>query len=392
MALASQAQASQAGQNVLTTKSNWLSKLYLPALIPGLLLIIYGVVVVWSASLSIPEANFPRHIFGVVIGLGAFTAMWKYDYRSLSNLTTALLVVDCVLMLLPKVPGLGVSAKGMTGWVAIPFIGFNFQPSELAKLVTIFLIAAVCAQYNGKIDNLKDYFKVCGYLLVPFILINILPDLGTGLIILVLGASVIICAGAKHKWYLMTIALIVAVASLAIITSMTPGLPHILKEYQLNRLIVFMDSSVDPSGNGYNLMQSKIAVGSGGLIGKGIGNATQSGSGFLPEAQTDFVFALLSEEFGFVGASILIGLYAWLVFATLSLAVKTDNLFGRLVLVGCSAMWGFQVLQNAGMCIGIMPITGIPLPFVSYGTTSLVVQIISLGMVQSVWRNRTKSA
>ena len=199
-------------------------------------------------------------------------------------------------------------------------------------------------------------------------------------------------SGAPRSWVLATVALIVAVAALVVGTSMIDGFPHILKQYQLNRLLVFTDPSIDPTNLGYQLQQSMIAVGSGGLLGKGVGNATQALSGFIPEAQTDFVFALYAETFGFLGSLALLGLYLWMIVATLLLAMKTESLFCRLALVGCVAMWTFQILENVGMCIGIMPITGIPLPFVSYGSSSMVVQLGSVGVVQSVWRHRTKAA
>ena len=218
------------------------------------------------------------------------------------------------------------------------------------------------------------------------------PDLGTGLVLLVFGATIIICSGAKRSWVLVTIALIVVGAAAIIVTSMLDGFPHILKTYQLNRLIVFVDPSVDPTNNGYNLQQAKIAVGSGGLLGKGIGGATQAGNGFLPEAQTDFVFALLAEEFGFVGGVVLLGLFAWMILSTILLGMRCESMFGKLVCVGCAAMWTFQVLEEVGMCMGIMPITGIPLPFISYGATSMIAQLMAVGMVQSVWRHRQKSA
>jgi len=212
------------------------------------------------------------------------------------------------------------------------------------------------------------------------------------LIVLVTGASIIICSGAKRRWVVVTIACIVLFATVVVVTSMTPGLPHLLKPYQLNRLIVFVDSSVDPSGNGYNLQQAKIAVGSGGLLGKGIGHASQAGSGFLPEAHTDFVFAFLAEEFGFIGSALLLGLFAILIFSTITLAQRVEAPFGKLVLVGIATMWSFQLLQNVGMCIGIMPITGIPLPFISYGSSSMLTQLMAVGMVQSVWNHIPKTA
>ncbi len=369
-----------------------LGGLYLSQLIPALLLVVYGVVVIWSASLTIPEANFPRHLVGIAMGLVGAVLVWRYDYRNLQGMTRTLLIIACILMIAPKIPGLSYSAKGITGWVKVPGIGITFQPSELAKLVVIYLMAALGAQYNGKIESLRDYVRLCAILLVPFGLILLQPDLGTGLVLLVFGATIIICAGAKRSWVLVTIALIVVGAAAIIVTSMLDGFPHILKTYQLNRLIVFVDPSVDPTNNGYNLQQAKIAVGSGGLLGKGIGGATQAGNGFLPEAQTDFVFALLAEEFGFVGGFVLLGLFAWMILSTILLGMRCESMFGKLVCVGCAAMWTFQVLEEVGMCMGIMPITGIPLPFISYGATSMIAQLMAVGMVQSVWRHRQKSA
>ena len=340
----------------------------------------YGSVVIYTASLTIADASFVRHLVGVAMGAAGALAIWHYDYRAFANMSKALLITDAVLMLLPSVPGLGYSALGMTGWIKIPLIGMTFQPSELAKLVTIYLMASLGAEYNGRIETLRDYVKLCAILCIPFGLIMTQPDLGTGLIILVTGAAIIICSGAKRTWVLVTIALIVVGAALIVATSLTDGLPHLLKQYQLKRLIVFVDPSVDP------------AVGSGGFFGKGFGNATQAGSGFLPEAHTDFVFALLSEEFGFVGAVALLALFGAMIFTTVGMAQRIDAPFGKLVLAGVATMWSFQLLQNVGMCIGIMPITGIPLPFISFGSSSMLAQMTAIGMVQSVWHHRPKAA
>ena len=366
--------------------------LFIPQLIPALLLVAFGAVVIWSASLTIAEASFSRHVVGIVLGMVAAYAVWRFDYRTLANMSTALLVAAALLMVLPKVPGFGYSAKGITGWVRLPIIGLRFQPSEPAKLVTILLMSSLGAQYNGRIENLRDYLKLCGILTIPFLLILLQPDLGTGLIVLVAGAAIIVCSGARRSWVLITLGVVVLGATLVVVTSLMPGLPHVLKTYQLNRLIVFVDPSVDPTGDGYNLQQAKIAVGSGGFFGKGVGNATQSGSGFLPEAHTDFVFALMAEEFGFVGSTALLALFGWMIFATISLAQRVDSPFAKLILVGIVSMWSFQLLQNVGMCIGLMPITGIPLPFISFGSSSMITQLMSVGMVHSVWRHRPKAA
>ena len=160
----------------------------------------------------------------------------------------------------------------------------------------------------------------------------------------------------------------------------------------MNRLLVFIDPTADTSGAGYNLMQSLIAVGSGGFFGKGIGAASQAGEGFLPEAHTDFVFALLCEEFGFVGALVLLALFALLIFSTIRVAFRSDSLFLKLVGVGIVGIWLFQILENIGMCIGLMPITGIPLPFISFGSSSMIMQMANVGIVQSIWRHRAKAA
>ena len=192
-------------------------------------------------------------------------------------------------------------------------------------------------------------------------------------------------------------ALIIGLVSLILATdSVIDGFfgdsASLIKQYQMNRLLVFIDPSADTSSDGYNLLQSLIAVGSGGFFGQGIGNATQSGSGFLPEAHTDFVFALLSETFGFAGAMLVLILFATLMLSTIHVAVKSDNLFLRLVCVGIVGMWMFQIFENIGMCIGLMPITGIPLPFISFGSSSMIAQCTAVGIVQSIWRCRAKAA
>ena len=365
--------------------------LYLPNLVPAGILVVYGLLVIWSASLSIAEASIIRQGIGVAVGLVAAAVVWRYDLRSLSGMTVALIVIDITLIFLPYVPGLSYSAKGMTGWIKIPGIGMTFQPSELAKLVTIILVAGQASTYNGKIETIQDYLKLCAVLAGPMALL-IVQYLGLTLVVLFAGACIIVCSGAKRSWILATIAIIIVVVALVVMTSMTDGLPHILKEYQLKRLLVFTDASIDPTGDGYNLQQAKIAVGSGGFIGKGIGNASQAGQGFLPEAHTDFVFALLSEEFGFVGATLLLALFAWLMYSAIGLANRCESMYEKLILVGLVGMWVFQVFENIGMNIGLMPITGVPLPFISYGSSSMIVQLMAVGIVQSIWFHRKKSA
>jgi rod shape determining protein RodA len=167
------------------------------------------------------------------------------------------------------------------------------------------------------------------------------------------------------------------------------GRDMLLKDYQMNRLLVFLDETLDPTGAGYNLAQAKIAIGSGGLFGKGLYQATQSTFGFLPEAVTDFIFCVVAEELGFVGCAALLTLYVALIACSFWVAARADDHFGTLIVMGCVGMWVFQILENVGMTCGLMPITGIPLPFVSYGSSFMLTNFMALGLILSVWAHRS---
>lgn len=394
---ASAASLKRVNKKISSSHTSLRSSIHLGVLIAWLGLVAFGALVIWSASQSIADASFSRHLLGIGIGCVLVLFVRNVDLREFANMSTALLVIDLILIFLPNVPGLSVTAKGMTGWIRVPLIGLNFQPVELVKIVTIFFMASLGAQYNGRIDTVRDYAKLCGMLAVPFLAVVIQGDLGSGLVVFFSGALVIMMSGARKEWVLSTIAIIIGVVSLILATdSVIDGLlgddASIIKSYQMNRLLVFIDPTSDTSQTGYQLQQSLIAVGSGGFFGKGIGNATQSTSGFLPEAHTDFVFAFVSETFGFAGACLLLGLFLLLMVSTVRVAIKQDSLFLKLVAVGIVGMWMFQIFENIGMCIGLMPITGIPLPFISFGSSSMIIQCLAIGIVQSIWRFRTKAA
>lgn len=360
-----------------------------PVMVCTLLLVAFGMVVVYSASLTIADASAPRQAVGVAAGLILMLCAARVDYRDFAGLVPILFVVDCLLMVAPLIPGLSYNARGITGWIQIPLIGLTFQTSELAKPVTVLLMAAVASRFNGRVTHLSDYLKLCGLLAVPFLLIMLQPDLGTGLVVLVSGAVVIVMAGPRRSWIVATLCLVAGLVACILLTDSIIDAAvgderSLIKDYQMNRLLVFLDPEHDTTGSGYNLQQSLIAVGSGGLLGKGIGGATQAGSGFLPEAHTDFVFALLSEEFGFIGAATLLALYLFLIWSSIRVAQRCEMLFGKLVIAGVAAMWAFQIFENVGMCLSLMPITGIPLPFISFGSSSMIAQLLTVGIVQSV--------
>ena len=332
-----------------------------------------------------------------IIGAVLAVLVWRTDLRGISNFSTALLVVDLIVIFSPKIPGLSYTGGlGMTGWIKIPGIGLTFQPVELAKLITIFFMATLGSQYNGRIDTVRDYIKLCGMLSIPFLAVVAMGDLGSGLVVLVSGAIVICMSGARREWVLSTLALLVGLIALILaldsVFDSLLGHDVLIKQYQMNRLTVFIDPDKADSDDAYNLQQSLIAVGSGGFFGKGLGHATQSAGGFLPEFHTDFVFAFLSETFGFCGSFLLLCLYVLLIFSTIRVAFKCESLFLRLSCVGIVGMWAFQTFENIGMCIGMMPITGIPLPFISFGSSSMMIQLLTVGIVQSIWRHRSGAA
>lgn len=383
-------------KHISTGRNTFRQNVNVSVLVSAALLIAFGAVVIWSASLSIAEAVFSRHVLGIGIGVVLAVVIWRTDLRGLANISTTLLVIDIIVIFSPKIPGLSYTGGlGMTGWVKIPLVGLTFQPVELAKLLTIFFVSALGAQYNGRIDTLRDYVKLCAMLAIPFLCVVVMGDLGSGLVVLVSGAVVICMSGARKEWVLATLALMVGLVSIVLaldsILDSALGRDVLIKQYQMNRLLVFIDPDGVDSDDSYNLQQSLTAVGSGGFFGKGIGNATMSTGGFLPEAHTDFVFALLSETFGFAGASFLLLLYVVMILSTIRVAIKTDSMFLKLSAVGIVGMWTFQIFENVGMCISLMPITGIPLPFISYGSSSMMIQIATVGIVQSIWRHRSSA-
>lgn len=349
-------------------------------------LVLVGLLVQLSATSANSEYSFSRQAMGVAVGIVLFIVVSRIDYHVLGGLTTLFLVINVVLLLSPHLPVIGVEVKGAQSWVNI---GIQIQPGEFAKITVVLLAASIMARYGGRLDDLREYLKALGILAIPFICVMTQPDTGTGMVYLAISLFALIAGGANWKFIVGTVSIVAAlVVGLFLIDPVIDSLVGsdvLLKEYQRSRLLVFMDSSYDLSGEGYNLQQAKIAIGSGGLFGKGFMQATQSSLGFLPEAPTDFVFCVFAEEFGFVGALVLMALYIALIVVSLRIARNSNDLFGSIIVCCIVGMWLFQVLENIGMTCGLMPITGIPLPFMSYGSSFMLVNFVMLGLINSVW-------
>lgn len=357
-----------------------------PFLLFALLLIGYGLIIQFSATSADADYSFARQLSGVAVGMVLFVLITRMDYHALSGYTTLFLVINVVLLLSPHLPGIGVEVNGGRSWINV---GTQIQPGEFAKVTVVLLAASVMARYGGRLNDLREYLKALAIMAVPFVCVMTQPDLGTGLVYLVIAFFALIIGGADWRFLVGTVgALVVLVAAVLIldpIADQIAGHDVLLKDYQKSRLLVFMDSSYDTSGDGYNLQQAKIAIGSGGFLGKGFMQATQSSMGFLPEAPTDFVFCILAEEFGFVGALVLLALYIGLIVVSVNVARSASDLFGTIIVVCIVGMWLFQILENIGMDCGLMPITGIPLPFISYGSSFMIVNFMMLGLINSVW-------
>lgn len=349
-------------------------------------LVLVGLLVQLSATSANSEYSFSRQAMGVAVGIVLFIVVSRIDYHVLGGLTTLFLVINVVLLLSPHLPVIGVEVKGAQSWVNI---GIQIQPGEFAKITVVLLAASIMARYGGRLDDLREYLKALGILAIPFICVMTQPDTGTGMVYLAISLFALIAGGANWKFIAGTVgivaALVVGLFMIDPVIDSLVGSDVLLKEYQRSRLLVFMDSSYDLSGEGYNLQQAKIAIGSGGLFGKGFIQATQSSLGFLPEAPTDFVFCVFAEEFGFVGALVLMALYIVLIVVSLRIARNSNDLFGSIIVCCIVGMWLFQVLENIGMTCGLMPITGIPLPFMSYGSSFMLVNFVMLGLINSVW-------
>ncbi|MDY0341339.1 MAG: rod shape-determining protein RodA [Coriobacteriia bacterium] len=354
-------------------------------------LLIYGTVMVASATEGMSSGLLTRHLVGVGVGLVPLVIAWLIDYTRLRGWQGPLIAFGAFLLISPRVPGLGTTAKGATSWLQIADVRL-FQPSEPAKLVFIVVLAAVIASMKGRVDTPGRAMKVFAYLAGAVLLIMMQPDLGTGMVFVALTFIMLIVGGLKGRYFAVlavaSVILIGAVLGLDPVLDKMAGSDVGLKDYQKNRLLVFIDPDLDPHDAGYNLAQSKIAIGSGGLAGKGLGSGTQSNLHFIPERHTDFIFSVLGEELGFLGAVSLLGLYLALLLTALAIANSSRDLYGALIATGVLGMWMFQILENVGMTVGMMPITGIPLPFMSFGSSAMVTNLGAVGLLLSVWSRR----
>lgn len=312
-----------------------------------------------------------RQSMFMFFGLAIVTASLAFDYRVLKNYATKLYIFNIILLL--AVMFVGQSQLGAQRWIQIG--SMSFQPSEFAKVFLIICLATFMDKRIEWLEEFKDYLPVFAYILVPFILVMRQPDLGTSLTFIAILIGMIFVSGFKYKWFFR-----MGLAFMALM----PVFWMILKDYQKNRIRVFLNPELDPFGSGYHVIQSKIAIGSGGFLGKGWLAGTQSQLNFLPENHTDFIFAVAGEEFGFIGTVFIISMYMIIIWRGIAIALDADDTFGMLLATGVTSMFMFHVMVNIGMTAGIMPVTGVPLPFLSYGVSSLTTNLMLVAILLNI--------
>lgn len=352
-----------------------------------LVLATISIVAISSATYTDDPTYVNKQIVWYVVGFLCMSIFLLFDYKILSQgrFLPVLFGFTLLLNILVMVPGLGVEVNGAQLWFRIG--GFQFQPSEMMKLVLILILAKVLAEKKGNTwSDLPFLGKIALWFGVPFLIILAQPDLGTSLILFGILLSMLLVSGLNWKWFLAGLIVIGSIAGGVLLLYITdsPLLHVLLQPHQIERIQIFIDPASDPTGAGYQSTQAKIAIGSGMLKGKGFHQGTQAQGNWIPEPHNDFIFAVYAEEFGFIGASILICAYLFLIYRMLLIALRSDHLFGTYIVTGVMGMFVFQIFQNIGMTIGLMPITGIPLPLVSYGGSSLIMQMIAIGFVINV--------
>jgi rod shape determining protein RodA len=346
-------------------------------------LIIFSVVTLAAAT----EGDVPgeplyfviRQSIYAVIGIAAMLALTRVDYSRFRELRVGLytaMISGIILVLM-----LGSATRGSRRWIELPF--FTFQPSEIGKVLLIAALAGFVIDRARRIPERQRTARLLLLGLAPAALVFLQPDIGTGVVFVVITLAVLFIAGVRWTHFAALGAVAAAAVTIVLVIAPAVGAP-LLKDYQQERVTSFLNPSEDPRDSSYQINQALTAVGSGGKTGRG-DDATQTQSGFLPEYHTDFIFAVVGERFGFVGAALLLSLYALLIWRGLRILTLSKNLYGSMIAGGIVAMLMFQLFVNVGMTLGVMPITGIPLPLMSYGGSSVLTTFLAIGLLQSIY-------
>ena len=351
----------------------------------GLLLII-GTLLVYAATRDWYAANgldpqyyLKRHVINIFIGILLAWGTTVIDYRMLRAYTPIVWGLGVIGLTAVLIPGLGSEVNGAQAWIPLPG-GFQIQPAELAKISIIVGMSMLLSEYRheGEEPSHRDVIQALLVAAIPVGLILLQPDMGTVFIISISVVAMIGASGAPTRW-------VVGLILIALLGGFGATKLGVINEYQVKRLQSFVDPNADSQGAGYQLRQARIAVGSGGLLGTGLFDGPQTNGRFVPEQQTDFIFTVAGEELGFLGSGFILLLYLTILMRAFTIARRSTDAFGRLVCVGVLTWFAFQTFENIGMTLGLMPMTGVPLPFLSYGGSSMFANLIGFGLLQNIY-------
>ena len=342
-------------------------------------LLVYAATRNWYAANGLdPEYYLKRHVINIAIGSLLAWGTTVVDYRLIRAYTPILWGLGVVGLTAVLIPGIGAEVNGAKAWIGLPF-GFQLQPAELAKISIIVGMSMILSERSHDSDAAqdKDVLQSLVVAAVPVLLILKQPDMGTIFIISISVVTIIAVSGAPMRW-------VVGLILLAVIGSFSAVKVGVINDYQVKRLQAFVDPNADSQGSGYQLRQARITVGSGGFIGTGLFNGPQTNGRFVPEQQTDFIFTVAGEELGFLGCGFILILYLIVLMRGFGIARRSSDPYGKLVCTGVIAWFAFQAFENIGMTLGMMPMTGVPLPFVSYGGSSMFATMMGFGLLQNV--------
>ena len=342
-------------------------------------LLVYAATRDWYAANGLdPEYYLKRHVINIVIGSALAWGTTVIDYRLLRAYTPILWGIGVIGLIAVLIPGIGSTVNGAQAWIALPG-GFQIQPAELAKISIIVGMSMILSERTHDSDQptSRDVLQALVVAGIPVIFILLQPDMGTVFIISVAVVTIIAASGAPLRW-------VVGLLLVALLGGIGAAKLGIVSEYQVKRLQSFVDPNADTQGSGYQLRQARITVGSGGLFGTGLFDGPQTNGRFVPEQQTDFIFTVAGEELGFLGSGFILILYLIVLMRAFGIARRSPDPYGRLVCIGVIAWFSFQAFENIGMTLGMMPMTGVPLPFISYGGSSMFANMIGFGLLQNV--------
>ena len=342
-------------------------------------LLVYAATRDWYAANNLdPEYYLKRHVLNILIGVLLAWGTTIIDYRLLRAYTPIVWGLGVLGLIIVLIPGLGAEVNGAKAWIALPG-GFQIQPAELVKISIIVGMSMILSErsHDSDVPTTRDVLQALVVAGLPVLLILFQPDMGTVFIISASVVTIIAISGAPSRW-------VVALLLIAVLGAFGATKAGVINSYQVKRLQSFVNPTADTQGSGYQLRQARITVGSGGLLGTGLFNGPQTNGRFVPEQQTDFIFTVAGEELGFLGSAGIVLLYLIILMRAFAIARRTSDPYGRLVATGVTACFAFQIFENIGMTLGLMPMTGVPLPFLSYGGSSMFATLIGFGLLQNV--------